>query len=138
MFWSLMIHVITLLLNTLALIYMFWNNYDSIFKKRYEKILAIQPLVWRGQMCFRDNKVTLFYWNIILPSTKFLIRHWCCLRQCNVTDKTKLLSLFYAFFISNSIGQKALLVDKYLTDRQYSNSYRKLKPFENQPTRWQK
>ena len=73
-------HVITPLLDTLALIYMLCNNYDSILKKRYEKLLAIQPLAWRGQMCFRDNKVTLFYRNIILPTTKFLIWHWCCLR----------------------------------------------------------
>ena len=50
----------------------------------------------RGQMCFRHNKVT-FYWNIVLLLTNLLIWHWCCLNQCNVTGKTKLL--FFMHFL---------------------------------------
>ena len=100
-----MIHLITPLVNTFALFLMLCNNNGRILKKRYEKILTIQPLNWRAQICFRDNKMTLFHQNVVLPHTKFLVWHWCCLSQCNVTDKTKLL-FFKRFFISNSIGQK--------------------------------
>ena len=70
----------------------------SAFNKRYEKILNLQPSTWRGQLRFRDSKVTLSHRNIVLPPKKFLIWHWrrfLC-KVCNVTDKNQFLFL-YAF-----------------------------------------
>ena len=66
------------------------------FKKRYEKILTLQLSTWRGQLRFRDSKVTLFHRNIVLPHKKFLTQHWRWFSLCNVTDKNEFLFL-YAF-----------------------------------------
>ena len=56
-----------------------------IFKKRYEKFLP------------------LFYRNIVLSPQKFLDWYWCCLNQCNVTEKNQLLFLLY---LGSSVGQR--------------------------------
>ena len=62
-------------------------------KKKTSKIL--KPSTWRGLLCFRDSKITLFQQNIILPPKKFLV----CLNQCNVIEKNQLLFLYVFFYL---------------------------------------
>ena len=106
-----MIDVITRLFNTSAFIYMLRNKFVSLstttksvncnnsfwylfqevkplhlpaFKKRYQRILTLQPSAWRRQLCFRDSKITLFHQNIVLPPKNFLVQHWWYLCRCNM------------------------------------------------------
>ena len=62
-------------------------SFANILRKRYEKILLLQSSTWRGQLCLMDSKIILFHRDIVLPPKTFLAWHWCCLSQCNVTDK---------------------------------------------------
>ena len=68
----------------------------NILKKRCEATFTHQSSSWRGQLCFKDSKVTLFHRDIVLLPKQLLLWHWCDLSQCNATKKNQLLFSYLA------------------------------------------
>ena len=81
----------------------FWWSFEEFnglplicesLNKRHEKMFTFQLATWRGQLCFRDNKVTLFNRNINLLPKNLLVWHCCYLSKWN-----SLLSFYQGHFL---------------------------------------
>ena len=104
MFRSLRIHVLISLFKASSFINMLYCNYASLSsttKLINSKIAFVlhfksssvslelpflkkkKPSTLRGQLCFRDSKITLLRRNIVLPDKKFLA--WLCCCNCCLT-----------------------------------------------------
>ena len=127
------------------------------FKKRNENILTLAPSSPKGQLCFRDRKVTLYHQNNVFVAQKFSglsvnlriqseyrkirtrkkLRIWTLFTQCRLS--LCLSNLGWNLHLSKQLSEliDARETDRQ-TDRQNSSSHRKVKPFDNQPTRYQK
>ena len=50
------------------------SSYLPTLKNRYEKILTVQPSTLRGQLCFRDSKVTFYRKGIYCKLQKVAVK----------------------------------------------------------------
>ena len=77
-------------LNPKIAIYSLWQPFQE-----FRHLPLIKPSAWRGQLCFRDSKASLFTRNIILPLKSFLVWNWRYLNLCNTQTN---ISYYFCFW----------------------------------------